>query len=282
MGVVFFGFAVLALLLGSIGLLILGVVLRAALKRRAQAGGRWAMRIRRLAVPAIVIGAIGMVLPLGFLGFVAYVNATPPADFVETGIDIEEEGYQLEQFTAGGVTYRRLLFHSAGEHGEPVFTYKEEGWYNASSWGNYYRVENGIGCDLVCDRHGGLFCPEDQYDRVVEAYESAREMDSVWLANGNEIDVSDELRAAFRGVQALEGMGQKLLLDRDGFRMLTIAEFSFDGVVLHGSIPLLCTSKGIYLEQTAQSHGDGRLSFRALPLPDELQIMLKDALRIYL
>lgn len=279
MGVVFFAFAVLAILLVSLVLLLLGVILRAALKRRTREGGHWAMLICRLTIPAIIIGAIGMVFPLGFFGFVAYVNATPPAGFVETDIVIEEEGYQLEQFTADGVTYRRLLFHSAGEHGEPVFTYKEEGWYNASQWGNYYRVENGIGCDMVSDRHGGLFCPEDQYDQVITAYENARETDSIWFVNGNEIEVSDELRVAFRSVQALAGDGQKMLLDMKSFQALTITEYSFDGAVFHASIPLLCTSKGVFLEQTVRSHDDGHLSFRVLPIPDELQIILKDTLR---
>lgn len=280
MGVVFFVIALLAMLVGGAGLLILGIVLRKALKKRARAGGRWARFIRGLAVPAIIFGLIGVILPLIYFGFILYESATPPDDFVETAIVIEEEGYQDERFTADGVTYLRLPFNDAVQHGEPVFAYKEKGWYTASQWGNYYRIENGVGCDLVSNRYSGLFCPEDQYDRVVEAYESAREADSIWFVQGEQVEVSDELRAAFRAVQALEGEGRQLLLGSESFQVLSVSERSFDGVVLHDSIPLLYTSEGVFLEQIVQSHGNERYSFRALPIPDQWQgilIKLRDS-----
>jgi len=272
MGVAFFTAAVLAVLAGSAGLLILGIVLRFATKKRAQAGGRWAGRLRKLAGPAVVLGACGVIMPLIFFGFILIQCATPPDDFVETGIVIEEQGYQLEEFTADGVTYRRLCFEGPSEHGEAVFTYKEDGWYTASQWGNYYRVENGIGCDLVSDSYSGLFCPAEQYEQVAEAYENAREMDSVWRVNlKEEIEVSDELRAAFRAVQALKGGGRSMeKSEYDASRFLFIDEYSFDGVVSYDDFVLCYLDDGVFLLEFP----DGQEGNRIVPIPEEHQSAL--------
>lgn len=275
MGVVFFAFIALAMLLGGVGLVILGVVLHVALKKRAQSGGRWAKRFRKLAGPAIVLGLLGAILPLGFFGFVIYENATPPDGFVETAIIIEEDGYQPERFTADGITYLRLPFNAASQRGEAVFTYKGAGWYNADEWGNYYRIENGIGCDLVSDRYSGLFCPEDQYDRVVDTYENTREEASIWFGPEQEIETSDELRAAFRAIQAMEGEGVRMRFAEGGFHMLSITERSFDGVVLHDSIPLLYTPKGVFLQRVYQIRDD-HYTFHALELPGEISTLMEE------
>lgn len=282
MGVVFFVGALFALMLGGAGLLILCLILRAALKKRARAGGRWARRIRKLAVVGIVLGANALILPLIFFGFALKMSATPPDDFVDTGIVIEEEGYQLEEFTADGVLYQRLLFNAASEHGEAVFTYKQGGWYTASQWGNYFRVENGVGCDLVSDRHGGLFCPKDQYDRVVQAYESARETDSIWYVNLTQrIEVSDELRAAFRAVQNLESEGRLMEhSEYENLRFLNINEYSFDDVIYYGGFDLFYLPDGVFLRRNVVGQ-DGFPDNYIVPIPEEYQSALLE-LKAYL
>ena len=80
----------------------------------------------------------------------------PPSDFVETDIVIEENGYQDARFTADGVVYEVLDFEANDDAyiENPIFTYKTEGFLNRSQCGNYYKVENPQGFNIVADYYG--------------------------------------------------------------------------------------------------------------------------------
>lgn len=158
----FFGLA--AVVAGIVGLILFG-------KKRKK--------------PFIILSAVALALgvavssvPVGFFSFIIEVNMTPPEDFVETEIVIEENGYQSERFTADGVVYEVLEDFSLNLEEEPeaIFSYKEEGIMNRSQWGNYYRWENEPGFHLVCDGTwgGSVFCPVEEREQVLAYYMDER------------------------------------------------------------------------------------------------------------
>lgn len=122
-------------------------------------------------------GGIVLLFVLCCIGYFLYVNITPPADFVPTDIVIEENGFQDSRFTADGVVYVRLPFDADYETckdiSTPVFSYYTKGLLNGSQCGNYHRIEQKTGFDLVWDGNYLLFCPESQYDAVVAYYEQS-------------------------------------------------------------------------------------------------------------
>ena len=58
---------------------------------------------------------------------------------------------------------------------DAVFTYKVDGFWNASEWGNYFTVENSHGFRLVRDDHGLLFAHRGELDRVKHFYSVSSE-----------------------------------------------------------------------------------------------------------
>ena len=132
-----------------------------------------------LSAVALALGVAVSSVPVGFFSFIMEVNMTPPEDFVETEIVIEENGYQSERFTADGVVYEVLedvYLEVDGDELEAIFSYKEEGIMNRSQWGNYYRWENEPGFHLVCDGTGGgsVFCPVEEREQVLAYYMDER------------------------------------------------------------------------------------------------------------
>ena len=139
-----------------------------------------------VSIVAIVLSSVVTLIPVGFFSFIIYVNATPPEDFVETDIVIEENGYQSERFTADGTVYVALSFEGdydyISEHSRPVFSYKTLGFINNAWCGNYYQVDNDHGFTLICDDMSNLFCPENEKD-MIEAFYSDKEKQSHFLRN---------------------------------------------------------------------------------------------------
>ena len=83
-----------------------------------------------LSVGVLLAGVLLSSLPLGFFSFIIATNATPPEDYVETGIDVEviNKDYESYSFIAQGTVYTILDLESANislEH--PVFSQKEKG-----------------------------------------------------------------------------------------------------------------------------------------------------------
>lgn len=157
---------VLAFLAGVIFLII-----SAVLKKRHNNAGN----------PLLIIGTIGLItgfilcLPMtALLGWFGFSQTQPPEDFVETEIVIEENGYQDTRFTADGVLYEVLDFEAeffeCNHVAEPVFSYKTEGLFNGKDCGNYYRIENEQGFDLIWDNSSRLFCPAEEKERVMTYY----------------------------------------------------------------------------------------------------------------
>ena len=121
---------------------------------------------------AFSIGIAGTLLSAAYMVHIVIINSIPPDDFIETEIVIEENGYQSEHFTANGVVYESLELSVMSENciSEAVFSYKTVGFMNGSQCGNYYRVENEAGLDLVCDSFGTIFTPREQLAAANEYY----------------------------------------------------------------------------------------------------------------
>ncbi len=164
-GLLIFGF--IPLILGVVGLII-GAV-------RKKNGKNTPKAIKPLSIIAIVIGVLIMAIPVAFFGEVFIRNATLREGVTITDIVIEEYGYQDERFTADGVVYVacELYTHLPVSKADAVFTYKYgDSILDRSQIGNYYSVENPYGFDLVCNRHGQLFCPESQYSAVMKHFDN--------------------------------------------------------------------------------------------------------------
>lgn len=123
------------------------------------------------------MGIAIIMIPAVFFSYIVVENVVdgivPPEDFVQTDIEIDEIGFQEKRFTANGVVYEVLdlsLTYETDVEEQPVFTYKEDGLFGASQYGNYYSVKNSQGFDLVSDGCGTLFCPVTEKERVIEYY----------------------------------------------------------------------------------------------------------------
>jgi len=170
-----FAFVVLMIILlcigfGGIAAGIVGTILFNKARKKGKKIGK------PLIIVCSIILAINIVvtaIPIAFFTQIVIANTQPPENFVETAIVIEEDGYQDETFTADGVVYEAIYeFYVNGEDylSNPIFSYKTSGFMNGSQCGNYYKVENEKGFNLVADDIGGLFCPADEMEEVFKFY----------------------------------------------------------------------------------------------------------------
>ncbi len=168
-GVLFFIIMLVSGLFG-IGAGIVGIVLSNFARKKGKKFGK------PLIIVCSIILAINVVVtavPVTFFTQMFIANTQPPENFVETAIVIEEDGYQDESFTADGVVYEVIdEFYVGGDDylSNPIFSYKTSGFMNGSQCGNYYKVENEKGFNLVTDDIGLLFCPIDEKEEVIKIY----------------------------------------------------------------------------------------------------------------
>lgn len=240
-GVMFF-LVVLVVGLCGIGLGVAGLIVNRILKKRQKKAH---LVIGVLSIVAIAVSSVITLIPVGFFSFIIYVNSTPPDDFVETDIVIEENGYQSERFTADGTVYVALSFTGdsdyLNEHSHPVFSYKTHGFMNGALCGNYYQVDNGHGFTLICDDMSTLFCPEDEKDAIEAFY--ADESRQSYFCNGEKIP--EELDSKLN--ESLNYEEDTTVIPRDGLDEITIEKRSDDGIVVFDFHFLISYNGSLYL-----------------------------------
>lgn len=267
MGAVFFvGFMVL-ILGGGLAAAIGGGVGLAVLRTRQP---RYKKLLTGLLMALLIGGIVIAMLPVGFFGFILWVNATPPEDFVETQIVIEENGYQTERFTADGVVYQSLElipnYDICKENSAPVFCYKTPGFWNRAQWGNYYTLENDAGFDLIWSPYGGLFCPADQADAVLAHY---RQAGTVWYRipeDGGPIPLTPEIQDTLAAMDPSAGAEERI---PDLHRELWFQSYSPDGLVCYDHITIVLTDADAWLLTRSEAVPDRIALSYGVPLPPE-------------
>lgn len=248
--------------------------------------------------PFAVFGAIILafsipmtLIPAAFFGFVYYVNTVPPLEFVETEIVIEEDGYQDERFTADGVLYEVLPlpadYDGCYPIATPVFSYYTEGFMNGSECGNYYRLENDSGCELIWDGDQRLFARLELHESIVAYYQTCP---TKWYYydwtdyEGEEligIPLTPEAEKAAGALYALDSDAQsaeRLTLPAADYIDLTLHEVSADGIVYFDSISIGIINGDVFLTKTDWYVGEDEVEYTGTRLPDELARPLREML----
>lgn len=267
MGAVFFvGFMIL-ILGGGLAAAIGGGVGLAVLRARQP---RHKKLLTALLLALLIGGIVIAMLPVGFFGFILWVNATPSEDFVETQIVIEESGYQIERFTADGVVYQSLElipnYDICKENSVPVFSYKTPGFWNRAQWGNYYALENDAGFDLIWSPYGGLFCPADQADAVLAHY---RQAGIVWYRipeDGGPIPLTQRIQDALTAMDPATGMEE---LIPDAHTELWFQSNSPDGLICYDHITIAVTDTDAWLLTRMEAAPDRVAVSYGIPLLPE-------------
>ena len=184
-GLIFIDFvAILGLILLTCG--IAGVIIFPMLSKKGFKAG---VMLSVLSGVSIGAGAIIVILAASVYSPLLWISDEP---YVPTDIVIEEEGYQAERFTADGIVYVAVdlyvNYDIYEERNEPVFSYKAGKTIFSDNYerGNYYRVENDMDFDLVCDCYYTLFCPEEQKDSVLTYY--LEQTDILWYTYNYDYD----------------------------------------------------------------------------------------------
>ena len=234
-----------------------------------------------------ILAALSAVFALAFGIWGIYIflfHALPDDSYVKTDIVIAENGYQDQRFTADGVVYEALPLTvddvACGEQATAVFTYKTKGLLNGYLTGNYYRIQNEKGFDLIWNGLDRLFAPADQKDAVL-AYYFGEAIE--WIrydyanAEGGDPDgvsVSAEVAAAMQAYLMLDVKSlptQKLILEEH--TTLSIAGRSSDGFVLHDH--WFVVAEGIvYVELDRTETNDQRIERTLAALPEEISAPL--------
>lgn len=275
MGAVFFvGFMINLLIIG-LPLLILGILGIILFPRTAKKGESFGVPFTVISVLVTIVSLVMVMIPIGVFGFFIHMNSMPPDGYVDTGIMIEENGYQDTRFTADGVVYVDLGFdlHYSAEDGEAVFSYREEGFMKGTSYGNYYRLENQNNFDLVSGDRGGVFCPEEDREEILSYYTD--EDESVWFYENdvtmNPRPVTNERMLAMQKLAQFDTEGLTVEdIKVEDYRWATVMEFSSDRLLIKKIYPLIVSEDVVYLQILQDDTDSFDNILKGIPLPKEI------------
>lgn len=119
-----------------------------------------------LSIVSLVVGIL-MMVPCATLSIAVYIDCmTPPENFVETNLVIDQDGRQEQKFSVDGVEYQRINLDTINLRNvkkTPVFTWKTSGFLNKGNVGNYYEFENKSKFYFVLDEDNNIFCRSFDY-----------------------------------------------------------------------------------------------------------------------
>lgn len=200
--------------------------------------------LRRFAVAGILCGLISLGA-LGYGGYLVYIHAAPPSDYVKTDVFIEESGYQDERFTANGVVYEALPlecnYYVCMEKKTAVFSYRPDRFLNGYLTGNYFSIENEHGFDIVWNGIDRLFAPVDQAEEIVKFYRA--DPDAWYLldyeqenedGDPGKVRLSDEAATAVLAYLELDtaSLETTTAIAEDGYDTVEVWAESGDGIVV--------------------------------------------------
>ncbi len=172
-----FAFVVLMIILLCVGFfgIAAGIVGLILFNKARKKGKKFGKPLIAVSAVVLALSVLITVLPVGWGVFLFKVNTDIPDDYVETEIVIEENGYQEKAFTANGVKYECVEIEDVVACGEeyfsnPIFSYRTENFADRDLWGNYYKIENENGFNIVAGMFGQFFCPVDEKEKVTAFY----------------------------------------------------------------------------------------------------------------
>lgn len=264
---------------------ILGIVGLAVSLNKNRSGSR-SSSLPAISSISLAIGLTLVLIPLAFFTFILTINLMPPSDFVETDIVIEENGYQDTRFTADGVVYEVLDFE-ANDYTyieNPIFTYKTEGFLNRSQRGNYYKVENPQGFNIVADYYGLLFCPTDERARITEYYTDIENL--CFLCESLDYEVQyktspDETVLIYTTLEAIENnidtVEKREVITSDFITEFSIWLVSNDGTIFVKYYTFaIFEGDAYYVSGTDFSLDDDDITYTLIKLPDDVLKLIKN------
>ena len=277
-GIIFFC-SLLFIGLGGVIAGIIGLIVFGALKRRGKINTKIPSVIFAI---VLAVGFLVTLVPVGFFSSIILMNSVPPDGFVDTGILIDEDGYQDTRFTVDGVVYVTLELYVWGDDtvGNPVFTYRTDGFMNGSQCGNYYEVESDLGFDLVCDEYGLLFVREDEKEKLLAYYADADNLYGYYNDwEGKEFRLSSDEYASVRefldiDIQSLPR--RKLtLIDAEEFEIRLISN---DGNVQIYSHSFMVIGDAVFYVCESDFAEDEGIEYSLARLPD---VIAEELLKIH-
>lgn len=270
------------LILLGVGLitLIISIVGLVIGKKRRKAQKPFSAILTAVFTVILFLGVALTTLPVGFFSFIAIVNSIPPEGFVETEIVIEENGYQDTKFTADGVVYEVLDFVlcDSEDASTPIFTYKTSGFLNGSQCGNYYAIENSQDFRLVSDKHGLLFTPTEEKERVIAYYTNMENL-CVYYDDWNEREFKLSKEEATMVCDFLKL--DMSLLKQERVTLTETEEFNIklvckEDLVFVNSYWFLSLNGTIYYVRGSDYANDDRIEYILIELPPELADTMTD------
>ena len=277
MGVVFPILFFILLLAAGLELIAAGIVGLVIRRQRRKNGKLFPGILTVVSSVLLFLGIVTVSVSVYFISFIVIVNVTPPEDFVETDIVIEENGYQGTRFTADGVVYEVLDLYVCEEEplSTPIFTYKYKGFFNASQNGNYYQIENEPGFHLVSDSFGQLFAPVEERKQILAYYAEWAKLEGYyddWEERTFKI-FSDEKQVVqnFLNMDIDSLLQQKIAVkDAQEFSIEIICK---EGIVVVGSHQFVSFNHRVYYLQETR-YLENAVEYTLTELPAETEAVL--------
>ncbi len=252
---------------GVVGLIIMGV--------RKRADRPFPRFLTVIFAVILAGGVLTAIIPVVCFGVLVLMNNTPPDDFVETEIVIEEDGYQDTRFTADGVVYEvlDLQLYDTEAACNPIFTYKTQGLLNGSQCGNYYDIENSQGFNLVSDARGALFSPVDERERIIEYYTNPQNLCGYYDDfDGGEFKLTDGENDIIKGLMTTD----LTALPKEEIISDCAVEFSIivscnERLIYMESYWFLALDGEIYYVESSTLADNGGFEYTLIELPEEIR-----------
>lgn len=227
---------------------------------------------------------------LGYGGYLVYIHAAPPADYVRTDRFIEEGGYQDERFTVDGVVYELLPlepeYYACMDQKTAVFSYKPDGFLNGYLSGNYFAIANGQGFDLVWNGQDRLFAPAEQAEEIIAFYRNdAKDWYLLDYDSPDEkgdpgmVRLPDEAVTAIRAYWDLDlsALEQTTAIAEDGYDTVEVWADSSDKILYFNYWFVVIEGKTyVHLKTTTTAQDQKEMTLAILP--DEISAPLAELL----
>lgn len=246
--------------------------------------------VQRKKLAVLIAGGLLLAIPLALLLRVLSLGfAHSTAEFQRVGEYIEG-GYQSDYFSIKNVSYYRLKIGTPGPFhisSSDIVAYWEE--RNSSGWldcGNYYRLNNAMGFDLLCTSNGALFCSSADLSSATEWYQDTDNY-QIYLQpdlKRNQIiplsDMSDDatvlflLDDSFFSDTSIENSMQTITIPRsDELPFYALLQISSDAIVELDRCYLYKYNSALYLSNAGaetQVEGQKMWTYYLRPIPKEI------------
>lgn len=246
--------------------------------------------VRRKKSATLITGGMILAIPLALLLRVLSLGfAYNTIGFQRVGEYIEG-GYQPDYFSIKNVSYYRLRIGTPGPFhvsNSDIVAYWEE--RNSSGWldcGNYYRLNNAMGFDLLCTSNGALFCSSTDLSSATEWYQDTGNY-QIYLQpdlKQNQIiplsDMSDNatvlflLDDSFFSDATVEGSIQAITMPKpDELQSYALLQISSDAIVELDRCYLYKYDSALYLSNAGaetQVEGQKMWTYYLKPIPQEI------------